>query len=496
MTTPPDAPRDEDLPHDLERIPGPASREGEAAAQSETEALLEGQELAAVIGQGQRGEDASTHPRSRLGRHMLDVTPLRESKPFARLYFGNVVSGIGASLTLTAITLHVFDITHDTAAVAGIAVVALLPAIFAGLYGGMLADAFDRRRVSLIAASASWVATLGICAFAWAGLREVWMLYALATVHTVASTILQAARGAIVPRLLPGRLLPAAAALQGVAMGVTMMVGPAVAGVLIASIGYGWTYTIDLVLFFAGFFGVMSLPAIVPEGSAHRPGLQSLVEGWRFLRAAPNIRMTFVLDIVAMLLGFPRVILPAAGATLLGGGPVTVGVLLSSMALGGVIASSLSGSLTRIRHHGLGVRNAIMAYGASVVLFGVILLFARDLWPGRIDESVEGINWVALPLSCIAFAMFGAADNISAIYRTAILQQAAPDSMRGRLQGIFIVVVSGGPRLGDMAYGFAASLVMLAWPPLIGGALVIVLVWLIVQAHPSFKAYDAAHPTP
>src|SRR5690606_30657665 len=167
-----------------------------------------------------------------------------------------------------------------------VAVAGLLPMIVAGLYGGMLADAFDRRRVALIAATVTFAATLLLASLTWAHLESIWWLYALSMIISAANSVGMATRTAIVPRLLPRELLAAASALNGITFGVMVMIGPALAGILVAFTGYGWTYTIDVVLMLAMFLGLWTLPALIPEGEIIRPGLGSLVDGWQFLRRA------------------------------------------------------------------------------------------------------------------------------------------------------------------------------------------------------------------
>jgi MFS family permease len=221
---------------------------------------------------------------ARLSReHFIDLRPLTTSPAFARLWTGSTLSGLGGQLTIVAIMLQMYAITHDTFAVSMIAVAGLVPMILAGLYGGMLADAFDRRVVALLAASVTFASTLLLAVLTWFGWETQWWLYALSIVNSAANSIVMAARMAIVPRLIPVQLLPAASALQGISTGLMIMAGPALAGVLVAVSGYGWTYTIDVVMMTSLFLGLWTLPPIRPEGTIVRPGLESLKDGWRFL---------------------------------------------------------------------------------------------------------------------------------------------------------------------------------------------------------------------
>ena len=424
----------------------------------------------------------------------VDVTPLRTSPAFARLFAGSAISGIGTQLTLVAVGLEIFEITRSTFAVALVGVVSLVPMILAGLYGGMLADAFDRRKVALVAAVFAWLSTAAIALHAYLGLHEVWLLYLLTTVNAVAGTMIATSRASIVPRLLPRELLPAASALSGISMGLMLTVGPALAGVLVASVGFPLTYTVDVVLFSTAFLGIVTLPPIRPEGETQRPGLESLRFGLAFLKRSPNIRTTFVMDVVAMTFGMPRVLYPVVGTLVIGGGAVTVGVLSASFAVGALLSSVFSGRLGHVRRQGVAVRWAITAYGLCIAAFGVVLL-VTPAHGGDVTAGLAQANLVALGGAALTLAGAGASDNVSSIFRSTILQSAAPDAMRGRLQGIFIVVVTGGPRVGDLFVGLVAGIAVF-WPPLLGGLLVVALVALVARLTPAFGRYDAEAPTP
>ena len=423
---------------------------------------------------------------------LIDLRPFRASGAFTRMWIGSTLAGLGGQLTIVTVMLHVFELTASTFAVSMVAVAGLVPMILAGLYGGMLADAFDRRKVALIAAIITFASTVLLAALTWGQLETIWWLYALSMINSAANSVGMATRTAIVPRLIPRDLLAAASALNGITIGVMVMVGPALAGVLVALTGYGWTYTIDVVLMLAMFLGLWTLPALRPEGDIVRPGLESLVDGWRFLTRAANIRMQYLVDIVAMTFGQPLALFPALGAVLLGGGAVTTGALTAAVAAGTFLSSLFSGRIVRYRWHGRGIERAVQAYGAAILLFGVVLLIA--VWSPAADETHANIALIIA--ACAALALSGAADNISAIYRNTMMQASVPDAIRGRLQGIFIIVVAGGPRLGALYAGTLATLTVLWFPPLLGGLIVIALVGVLVRLTPSFRAYDAEDPVP
>ena len=439
-------------------------------------------------------------------RRFVDITPLRASPAFARLWFGGAISGIGAQLTVVAVGLQVYDITQSTFAVSLVGGIALIPMIVAGLWGGMIADAFDRKIVLIVSALVGWTSVIGLALMAWyesglpAGEIPVWPLYVLATLSSVSATVQMTTRSSVVPRLLPGHLVPAASALGGIGFGVQLTLGPALAGVLVASVGFGWTYLVDIVLFATMFVGIITLPRMAPAEGVERPGWKSLRQGVEFLRQAPNIRMSFVVDIVAMTFGRPHVLFPALGALVFGGGPVTVGILTASMAVGTFLASLFSGPVGHVHRHGVAIGRAITVYGGFVLLLGLTVLGMQialgNGWVADVGADFGKVNPVALGIAALALVGMGASDEVSAIFRGTMLLMATPDAMRGRLQGIFTVVVAGGPRVGDLYIGVFATAVALWFPPVLGGILIIGLIALLVRVQGSFRGYDARQPTP
>ena len=445
------------------------------------------------MGNDEASESREGSRRRGLRGLLVDVTPLRTSPAFAKLWTGTSVAQIGAQITIVAVGLHVYALTDSTLAVAFVALWALGPMILAGFVGGALADMFDRRKVALVTATVAWLSIGTMTVIAFLDVTLTWPYYALAAINAASATILGATRGAMMPRLLPTQLLPAAAALSGITMGLAITVGPAVAGVLVASVGFPWTYLMDVLLFSGAFLGLLSLPAMKPEGGSASPGFSSVVESMRFLRNAPNVRATFIFDLIAMIFGTPRVVFPAAGALVLGGGPVTVGILTASFAAGALLSSLVSGPLGQVRRQGRAVTIAIAVFGVFTALFGLVLLVTGTMVG---EEGPNGVIVPAVVLAGIALAGTGAADNVSAVFRTTILQAAAPDDVRGRMQGLFYVVVAGGPRVGDLLAGAVATVIALWAPALIGGIVIVALMLLLFRVARGFQHYDALKPTP
>lgn len=417
-----------------------------------------------------------------------DLTPLRESPAYRRLWLGFSLAGIGAQMATVAIGLQVYDLTRSTAAVGLVGLFALVPLVTFGLYGGALADQFDRRTVALAAQLVAWVSSILLALQAFVGNTQVWVLYALVALFNAAFAVMSPARSSIYPRILPKEQLPAANALGVLAMNLAMTVGPLLAGVLIGRFGFEVAYAFDALITTAALWGLVTLGPIKPEHGEgpRRTGVRSVVDGFRFLGRSPNVRMTFIVDIVAMVLAQPRMLLPAAGMVILGSGATTVGNLYAAAAVGGIAAMFFSSTLGQVRRQGVAILISICGWGAGIAGLGVALLLAGG------PLTLRQAFWVAMAGMAIA----GAADAVSAVYRMTILQVATPDQMRGRLQGLFIVVVAGGPRVGEMLGGGVAEVVGEGWTAIVGGLLVIAVMGLVALRSRRFVAYDARDPQP
>ena len=417
-----------------------------------------------------------------------DLTPLRTSPSYRRLWVGFALAGIGSQMATVAIGLQVFELTGSSAAVGLVGLFALVPLVAFGLYGGALADQLDRRTLALAAQLVAWVTSVLLALQAFLGNTDVWVLYALVALFNGAFAVMSPARSSIYPRILPREQLPAANALSVLAMNTSLTAGPLLAGVLIGRFGFDAAYAFDAVITTAALWGLLTLGPIRPEPGEgpRRTGLRSVVDGFGFLRRSPNVRMTFVSDIYAMVLAQPRVLLPAAGTVILGGGATTVGNLYAAAAVGGIVAMALSGRLGSVRRQGLAILVSIVGWGLGIAGLGVALLLAG----GPLTQ--QQAFWAAMAGMFVA----GAADSVSAVFRTTILQTAAPDHMRGRLQGVFIVVVAGGPRVGEIVGGAAAEVVGEGWTAVVGGLACIAAMGVLAVRARGFVRYDARHPAP
>jgi len=426
---------------------------------------------------------------------LLDLTPLRASPAYRRLFTGFTLAGVGSQLTIVAIGLQVYQLTGSSFSVGLVGLFALVPIIIMGLYGGALIDAHDRRTVALVASAAMWASGTLTALQAWLGNTHPLVLYLLVAVNSAGFAVVSPARSAIYPRLLERHLLPAANALGVFAFNVALTVGPLLAGFLVHWGGYTLAYSVDVVLFTSALWGLFRLPPIPPEphpdiqrtgGRLGLQGLASVLDGLRFLGTRPNVRMTFLADFCAMILAMPRALFPAVAALAFGGGARTVGFMAAAIAVGSIVAMLFSGRLGHLRRQGLAVVVCVALWGVSISGFGLavgsagsVLTRSSALWVGALF---------------LAFA--GAADSVSAVFRTTILQSATPDYLRGRLQGVFIVVVAGGPRLGDFVAGAVAAGYGEAFAAIAGGIACVLAVAALSAWQPGFLRYDAREPTP
>jgi MFS family permease len=408
-------------------------------------------------------------------RVVADTTPLRESAVYRRWWFGYSVSFTGTQLTQFAIPFQVYRLTHSSLAVGAVGIVVLVPLVTMGLIGGAIADATDRRRLTMVTSSVLLLLSIGLTLQAALDLRQVWLLYVIAGLQGATSSVDSSARGAILPRLVRRELMPAANALGQLGFNTGLTMGPLLAGLLIGTVGFGWTYALDALSFAAVLYAIWRLPPMPPPEGAARAGVASVLEGLRFLGPRKNLLMTFLVDINAMVFGMPRALFPAIGTTWFHGGAGTVGLLAAAPSIGALLGAATSGWAGRIHRQGRAVLVSVLVWGGSIALFG----FTRVLW-----------------LGLLLLAVAGAADMVSAIFRNTILQVATPDALRGRLQGVFIVVVTGGPRLGDFEAGAVGSAFGSEVSVVTGGLACMAGVALLSAAYPSFARYDGRDPTP
>jgi MFS family permease len=419
-----------------------------------------------------------------VARLFVDLTPLRASKPYRRLWSAMGISNIGQQMTAVAVGLQVYELTDSSFMVGLVGLFQLVPLVGFGLYGGTLSDAFDRRLVGLISALGLWACSVGFLIQSSLGLESVAVLYGLIAIQSGFFAVGNPARQAIIPRLVGRDLLPAANALGMLTWSVGFTIGPLLGGILVATSGtVTLPYLVDVIGFGVVVWAMWRLPKlppiIIPGDPVPRAGWAALKEGFVFLKGKRNLQMTFYEDIIAMVFGMPRALFPAIAAQWYGGSirdvATVLGLLAAAPALGALLSGVFSGPLGRVRWQGRAIVISIIVWGAAIAAFG-------------------GVRW--LPLALLFLAIAGAADNVSAVFRATILQAATPDEYRGRLQGVFTVVVAGGPRLGDVEAGTVAVMFGETVSVISGGIACVLLAVGLARAVPSFWQYDAHHPVP
>lgn len=415
-------------------------------------------------------------------RFFADTTPLR-TPDFRRLWLAGIPTVIGANLTIFAVPVQLYVLTENSAYVGLAGLFALVPLVVFGLWGGAWADAMDRRLLLIIASIGLAGASVLLWLQAALALNNVWVVLCLLGVQQAFYAINSPTRSAAIPRMLPGEQLPAANSLNMTVMQFGAIVGPLMAGFLLNWVDLSTLYLIDAVTCLAPIWATFRLAPMPPastEEGASRWGLSAVLDGFRYLAGNRVVLMSFVVDLVAMIFGMPRALFPQMAHESFGGpvsGGTAMALLAAAMSAGAVAGGVFSGWLPRIRRQGLAVVLAIVVWGFAMVGFGIA--------GGMAHGQAGVVLWIALAF----LAVGGAADMVSAAFRSTILQQAASDELRGRLQGVFTVVVAGGPRLADTLHGAAAAAVGTTVAAAGGGALVVVGVVIAALAVPAFVRY-------
>ena len=425
----------------------------------------------------------STDPAARRGGLrgiLLDVEPLRRDRDYRLLWTGQVISGVGRQVTVVALPFQLYVLTGSTLAVGLLALVQLVPILVFALGGGAVADAVDRRRLLLITQLGLTVASGALFLLASSPDAPIWGYYFVAFVAAGLGAVDQPARSSAVPRLVPRERLPAAIALNQLGFQAMAVAGPALGGILIATVGVAAAFAFDAVTFVAAIVAVLLIAPIPPAPGAARPSIATVKEGLRFVRRRRIVLSTFVVDFVAMVFGMPTSLFPALALDVYGVGAAGLGLLAAAPAAGALVGAALTGWVGRIRRPGRAVIVAVAGWGLSITAFGLSAWF---------------------PLALLFLAMAGAADVFSAVLRSAIVQLETPDEIRGRVVGVHILVVTSGPRLGDAEAAAVAALTSAQFSVVSGGILCLVGLAEVARRFPELRGYvypagGTAEPVP
>ncbi len=402
----------------------------------------------------------------------VDISPLRRYRDFRLLWIGELVSTTGRQITVVALPFQVFLLTRSSLAVGLIGLAQVIPLIVFSIAGGAIADRVDRKTLLIVTEFGMAVTSALLLLGALAGDPPLWYLYVVTGLQAGISGVNSPARSAAVPNIVPRHQLPAALALVQVLFNVTMIVGPALAGVILAHYGLAWAYGADVISFAASIVAVLLLRPLPPrreEGDAPASPWQEIKNGFSYLRGQRVLVSTFLIDLNAMIFGMPRALFPVLALEVFHVGPQGLGLLFAAPAAGALVGALTTGWVGRVRRQGVAVLWAVALWGAAITFFGL-----------------SG-SFFVLALLFLAFA--GAADVISAVFRGAILQLSVPDSLRGRLSAIHIMVVTGGPRLGDVEAGIVAALVSPVFSVVSGGVACVFGVIAVMKRFPELVRY-------
>jgi MFS family permease len=404
-------------------------------------------------------------------RLLADIGPLREWAAYRRLWAGSTLSSVGSALTYFAVMLQVYDLTRSPLAVGFLGVAQAVPTLAVGLLGGPLTDALDRRKLVLVTSSCLAAVSAALAAQAFAGLDQLWLLYLLVAVQYALGAVDRPARTTFTPSLLPADRITAGLALNQISFQLTLIAGPALAGLIAAAphLGVRACYLVDALSYAGALYGVGRLPALRRPGDRPRLGLQAVAEGIRFIRRSQVLAGAFLADLSATVFALPVALFPAINAERFGGDPRTLGLFTTAIGVGGLASSVLSGPLGRISRQGRAMLVTVAVWGAAFAGFAV----------------APAVLWLTLGLLAVA----GAADTFTVVFRISIVQAVTPEALRGRLLAADYVVGAGGSQLGSLASGALGSLTTPVISAFSGGLLTLAAVAVLGLALPAFRRY-------
>lgn len=410
-----------------------------------------------------------------------DTRPLKVPE-FRRLWLANIVTVIGAQLTVVAVPTQIYAITQSSAYVGLTGLFGFIPLVLFGLYGGAVADAFDKRKVLLITTIGMIASTAGFWILSVLNNQNVWLLLLNFSLQQAFFAVNQPTRTAVTRFILPLGLLPAGISLNMLLGQIGAIVGPLLAGALLPFTGFSWLYAIDTLSMLTTFTAVFLLPAIpskMEPGS--KAGTSSVIQGLKYLWGAPIILIAMLLDLIAMTFGMPRALYPEISHVNFGkpDGGIMLSMMYSAIAIGAVLGGLTTGWLSRVVQQGKVVVWMVLGWGSAVILAGI----------GAVMSTGAVTYWAWLVI--VGLVLGGIADMFSMVARNAIVQQNVTDELQGRIQGVHLVVVVGGPRLADVVHGAAAEWVSAGWVVIFGGIAVILGTLTCLAFAPQFWRFRA-----
>lgn len=413
---------------------------------------------------------------ARVGRFRafaVDLTPVRSSAAYRSLLGGQIVSLIGTQMRYVAVAWQVYSITGSSLAVGLLGLAELLPLLILSVFAGVLADARDRKRIMMVSQCASLLVALALLGVSLFDRPSLWALYALTVAGASFDALDKPARTAIIPSLVGPENIAAAFALRQLTFQISQVVGPAIGGLLIGSFSLSTVYAVDAATFVLSIASLRALAYAGSSGSGAKT-TELIAEGWRFSMGRPLIRSVFAIDLIAMVFGMPRAVFPALAQNTFGIGVTGLGFLYAAPAVGALLGALWSGWVTRVTRFGRAIFLAVVVWGVAIALSGLVLF--------------------SLVATLVLLAIAGAADVTSAVLRGTLVQEATPDPLRGRVTAINTLVVAGGPRLGDLEAGLAASILGPAGSVVFGGLACLAGTGVLAVRAKELRAYVRRRP--
>ncbi|MDQ0683368.1 MFS family permease [Streptomyces achromogenes] len=411
---------------------------------------------------------AAPPPPSGLRALLPDLAPWRASPDFRRLWVSGTISGFGTFLTFVALPVQVKELTGSAAAVGAIGAVELVPLVVFGLYGGALADAWDKRRLIVWTEAGQGLLSTVLLVNAVLPGPALWPLYVVAALSSALVSVQRPALDSLWPRIVAHEHLTAAASLNALRWTVGGVAGPALAGVVVAYAGLGWAYAADLLTFVVSVALMVGIAASPASHEAARPSLRAIAEGARYAWGRKELLGTYAVDLAAMTLAMPLAVLPFLADEL--HAEWSLGLMYASVPAGALLVSLTSGWTSRVHRHGRVVALSAALWGGAIALAGLV----GNVW---------------LVLLCLTFA--GGFDMVSGIFRGAMWNQTIPDELRGRLAGIELLSYSVGPTVGQLRGGGVAAWLGVRTSVWSGGLLCVGAVGLLSVCLPGLMTYDA-----
>ena len=400
---------------------------------------------------------------------LIDISPLRVSRDYRLLFFGQLISAFGTAMTFVVVPVQVYQLTGSTLLVGLLSASEFALILLMAFVGGAYADFIDKRRMLRLTEVGQTLVTVTLLVNATLPKPQVWLLFVCAALHAGLSALQRPSFESLLQKIVPLELMASVSALNALRWNVTTILGPAVGGLILAGYGAGIAYSLDLVTFAASLTAVFLIRAVpAPSQIEERPRLKSVVEGLHYAWKRKDILGTYLIDMNAMFFGMPAALFPAMAVKF---GAGSVGFLYAAPSVGALVATLSSGWARRVNRHGLIVAVAAGLWGVAIIFFGL----ANNLY---------------VALFCLALA--GGLDMISAVFRMTIWSQTIPHHLRGRLAGLEMISYTSGPKLGDVEAGFVATLTSVRTSIVSGGILCVVGTAIISLLIPEFIRYHGA----